>query len=821
MNFDNIPQELRELDRWVCWRWEEKTKKDGTPDDLAKMPINPATGGRAMSNNPATWGTYSDAVSAAGRGRIQEVDVCGIGFMFNGDGIIGVDIDHCRDPGTGQLTEQARDIISTLDSYTEYSQSGNGVHIICYGKLPEGGRRKSGVEMYCTGRYFIVTGDIFDDAHMNLEERTAELAAVHERYINVKKADKNVTKPNKSVNEGPVFVNDDDIVEIALNAKNGDLFASLMNGSWQGSYGSQSEADMALCNLLAFYTGRDASVMDRLYRRSGLYRDKWGERRGEAGTYGEITIAKAIADCREVYTPPRPKKEKQQHEPPDIDVGLDQLGDLPPDKLPDWIFDSYNDMWNAERFKERYGDVIHYNVKKGWHIYNGKMWEEDILGRIRGLADKTIIELYRYESLIRQYDAIHETKKNKDFFKWVSLSRNAGRKDNMLREIAAMDGIAALPEWFDQDKFLLNCRNGTLDLRTGKLHPHNKEHMITRIIDIEYDPDAKTKIWDNFLNRIFDGKKDLVEFMQRAMGYTLTGSIKEQCIFILYGIGKNGKSTFIETIRELFGAYVRKVTDKVFTSKDNYYNSMGEIARLPGARLVTTDEPKEGARLEEGLVKQISGGAPLLAKYLYKEPFEFMPEFKLWMEGNHKPVITGTDLGIWRRIRLIPFNVVIPPEERDADLAEKLKAELSGILAWVVRGCIIWQKDGLMEPEDILVATDEYRNEMDSLQVFIDECIEFNQDSFVKSGDLYGIYSIWCSENGAKPLSSTKLSMKLQDRGYKKDRSRIARYWENIKLTDAGKNFLHKKYEGRKQHEDSDYENDELPLSWDNIEKSK
>jgi primase-polymerase (primpol)-like protein len=327
MNFDNIPKELRELDRWVCWRWEKRLKKDGSPDDPAKMPINPITGGRAMSNNPATWVTYQDAVDAAQKGRVKDIDVCGIGFMFNGDGIIGVDIDHCRNPETGQLTDQAKDIIATLDSYTEYSQSGNGIHVICSGKLPEGGRRKDDLEMYSTGRYFIVTGYTLDDAHMSIEERTNELADVHERYINNKKAGKSVTKTDKNVSEVPVFVNDDELIDIAMNAKNGGLFEDLMNGNWKGRYKSQSEADIALCNLLAFYTGKDFGQMNRIFGRSGLMREKWSERHGEGGTYGEITIRKAISDCGDTYTPARPKKEKQVQDAPEIDTGLDALVD--------------------------------------------------------------------------------------------------------------------------------------------------------------------------------------------------------------------------------------------------------------------------------------------------------------------------------------------------------------------------------------------------------------------------------------------------------------------------------------------------------------
>lgn len=808
---NNIPEELKKENRWVCWRLVERS---GRP---TKIPINPATGGQAMSNNPDTWSDYWTAHDKS----ITE-GYSGIGFML-GDGVVGVDIDGCRDLETGKLTELAKDIINTLDSYTELSQSGTGIHIICKGKLPEGRRRKDPVEMYETGRYFCMTGNVLDDAHMDIEERTSELAAVHEEYVNVKKSRKNDIKTAKNVTNNPVFVDDDKIIEIAMVAKNGDLFTDLMNGNWKGRYTSQSEADIALCNLLAFYCQCDEAQIQRIFRRSGLYREKWNERRGEAGTYGEITISRAVADCSEVYKPPAPKKAKAKHEdPPEIDLGLDHLGDAPPEELPEWIFGPYNDMWNAQRLVDKYGDVLKYDVMKGWHIYDGKVWQEDTLRQIRGLADSTITDLYKYETAIKQYDEAHETKKYKELYKWLCSARNAGKKDNMIREAESINGIAALPDWFDKDKFLLNCSNGTLDLRTGKLRPHDKKDLITRVLDVPYEPGAKADTWDKFLDRIFEGNTDLIKFLQRAIGYTLTGSTKEQCIFILYGTGKNGKSTFIETIRAMLGDYVRKVSDKVFTSRDFNYNGMGEIARLPGARMCTTDEPNEGARLEEGLVKQITGGAPLMAKRLYKEPFEFSPEFKLWMEANHKPVIKGTDVGIWRRIILIPFNAFITAEEQDADLPAKLIGELPGILAWAVRGCLEWQKDGLQAPDEVLAATDQYRTEMDNMQAFLDECVEASSGDTVLSADMYRVYSSWCGENGLRAISSTRFGRKLQERGFEKDRTKFARYWANIKLTDAGRSFIHFKYEGARAYEQNEpeftnYKQEELPTRWEDL----
>ena len=323
----NIPEELRKLSRWVCWRLEERKGKP------TKVPVNPkpkrdGTYGMAMSNNPDTWGSYATALECL----TKDTTLAGIGFML-GDGYVGVDIDECQEDGI--IAEHARDIVSTLDSFTEYSPSGLGLHVICKGKLPEGrrqvfierdGKPNAHLGIYDERRFFCMTGNVLDAGHMDVEERTDELSIVHEKYINVKKPGKSEQKTSKSVHEKPVFVNDDEIIEKALSAKNGNAFAGLMDGKWKGIYPSTSEADLALCNLLAFWTDRDPVTMDRLFRRSGLYRDKWGERRGEASTYGEVTISKAIDDCREVYTQSRSKKERQLQQPPEIDTGFEQLG---------------------------------------------------------------------------------------------------------------------------------------------------------------------------------------------------------------------------------------------------------------------------------------------------------------------------------------------------------------------------------------------------------------------------------------------------------------------------------------------------------------
>lgn len=793
MTFDKIPEELRKLDRWVCWRIEDR---GGKP---TKVPINPLTGGRAMSNNPATWGTFYDA--------IERQDVKGIGFMFNGDGIVGVDLDNCIDPEKG-MEDFAKDIINTLDSYTETSQSGKGIHILCYGKLPDGKRRKGAVEMYESGRFFIMTGNTVDDAHTDIEDRTEELAAVHKKYLSDTKKAKIV---NNSV-ETVLNLDENEIIQKAMNAKNGSLFSQLFSGNWKGIYGSQSEADMAFCNMLAFWCGRDYTMMDRVFRKSGMHRNKWDEKRGQC-TYGEKTLNEAINGCSEVYSPQRQKltSSAQVQHAPEIDLGYDSLFKSEPKELPEWITGPYNDMWNAERLVEQYGEILRYNTNVGWYIWNDKYWEEDKKDSIRIIADKAILALYDYKNIMMNKYGF-ESKKYKSYVEWICKSRNTGRKDNMIKESRHMENISTLPEAFDRDVFTLNCLNGTLNLNTGKLNPHNRDDLITKIINVNYDPAAKAPTWDKFLYKIFEGKQELIAFIKRAIGYSLTGSIKEQCIFILHGVGKNGKSTFLDTVRSMIGEYTKNANVSVFLKTDK--QNFEEIARLQSARFVTTTEPEEGEFLSESFIKQATGGEPLTARYLYKGSFEFIPEFKIWMGTNHKPKIKGSDLGIWRRIMLIPFSYIVPESERDPDLTNKLKRELPGILNWAIEGCMEWQKSGLNAPKEVLQATDDYRGEMDLIQLFLDECTEKKDSAIMKSGDIYRVYEAWCTQNGEYKMSNTKFALKLKERGIKKGRTSTMRTWEGIDLSKRGRAIL---YGGN--FEKDTYVQNELPIPeipWNN-----
>lgn len=559
----------------------------------------------------------------------------------------------------------------------------------------------------------------------------------------------------------PVSLSENEILIKAANAKNGQRFTDLLNGNWHGQYPSQSEADQAFCNMLAFWTGKDERAMDSIFRMSGLYREKWDKVHNGSQTYGEMTIENAIKDCNAVYEP-RVKNTETTEEA---------------QKKKRFTFD---DTGNAQRLIHNHGKDLRYSfVNSCWYIWSGKCWAEDKTGEIKRKADATIRSMYN-EARDEENEEVA-----KALTKWITQCRNASRKKNMITEAQHINGVPVCPEDLDQDPWLLNCQNGTIDLRTGQLLDHTREHMITKLAPVEYDPNAKADLWTKFLLQIMDGKQELVDFLQRAIGYSLTGSMAEQCVFMTYGSGANGKSTFLETIQAMLGDYSKSTSMQTFLVKQGD-SASNDIARLFGSRFVSTVEADEGKKLSEALVKQITGGDKMTARFLHKEFFEFTPQFKIWMGTNHKPVIKGTDNGIWRRIRLIPFTVTIPKEKQDGELKDKLMKELPGILSWAVQGCLQWQKEGLNPPEEVIQATEDYRAEMDTIKAFLNDCCTRKKESFIQSSALYDVYKRWCEINREHELSQRALSLKLKDKGLTTRKTSGIIYWEDIALNTTG-----------------------------------
>ncbi|MDA8170448.1 MAG: phage/plasmid primase, P4 family [Nitrospiraceae bacterium] len=383
-------------------------------------------------------------------------------------------------------------------------------------------------------------------------------------------------------------------------------------------------------------------------------------------------------------------------------------------------------------------------------------------------------------------------------FKWAVASRNADKLNAMLTVAQSEPEIYANINNFDADPYLLNCLNGTLDLRTGYFREHKREDLCSKIIPVEFNPHAEFPVWQAFLERVTGGNRELISYLQRAAGYSLTGKVGEHVLFFLFGTGRNGKSVFIETMQALMGDYACAMNIDSLVVKKFGQGIPNDIARLAGSRYVSTSETSEGQRLDESRIKDLTGGDKITARYLHKEFFDFYPQFKLWIRGNHKPQIRGTDDAIWERIHLIPFTVQIPKEERDKELIIKLRRELSGILNWAVAGCLEWQKFGLNPPEEVCHAVKDYREQMDVLGEFIaDSCVTVSNCDFVKercrggckykisAGALYEAYEKWAKKSGQIIVPKKAFGMSMTERGVQRDKTRDGHLYVGIFLKES------------------------------------
>lgn len=419
------------------------------------------------------------------------------------------------------------------------------------------------------------------------------------------------------------------------------------------------------------------------------------------------------------------------------------------------------DLGNSERLIARHRDIIRYCYpwKKWlvWDEYCG-IWQTDNNGRILRLAKETVKNIYKEAA------AIKEEERRKYVAGWAVKSESVQHLQGMIKLTESEDNIPIQPIQLDIDPWLLNCANGTIDLRTGELKSHDKNDLITKIIPVEYNPEADCPTWIDFLEKIMNCNDDLIPFLQRAIGYSLTGDISEQCLFLMYGVGANGKSTFLNVISALLGDYAQTASFDSFLIK-KYNTASNDVARMQGRRFISAVEAEGERKLAEVLIKQLTGGDTITARFLFGEYFEFQPQFKLWLAANHKPTIKGTDHAIWRRIKLIPFNVTIPDKEQDKKLIEKLKGELSGILTWIVQGCLEWQKGGLQTPDEVEAATNDYRNEMDEVGTFLAECCIMQPNVKVNPTDLYDAYKKWCEDTGETVLKQRDFGVRLTERG--------------------------------------------------------
>jgi len=437
----------------------------------------------------------------------------------------------------------------------------------------------------------------------------------------------------------------------------------------------------------------------------------------------------------------------------------------------------FTDSTNAMRLLKENGRDIRYNAAwKKWVVWNGKYWEMDEGGV---LIHEKGLEMVRniYDELLKTADY----RERIEIEKAAIMSESVRRRKAFVEAATWISALRIKTDELDANPWLLNVKNGTIDILNGEFKEHKQEDMITKIANVEYDPNADCPMWKQFVREIMDYKADIIKFVQTAAGWSLSGDISEQTMFILYGTGANGKSTFLNTIMYLLGDYAIATPTETFMLKtgDNYSN---DVARLRGTRFVTTTEVEQGRRLSEPLIKKITGNDQMTARFLYGEFFNFAPTFKIWMATNHKPVIKGTDHGIWRRIKLIPFNTRITEDRQDKFLEIKLREETSGILNWLLEGAANWKQERLKTPKAVLFATDEYRGEMDVIGNFIKEKCKQKNDLTISIKKLYKAYSDWCEENNEHPVSERFFTLRLKEMGFEQCRTAMERFWVGITI---------------------------------------
>lgn len=756
--------ELKQAPVWVCWKRE--LTPDGKP---TKIPKNPKTGGNAASDKPTTWTTYEQAEAAAN-------NFDGVGFMFTND-LAGIDIDGIN--GDPEREEQAREIISHMQTYTEYSPSGTGYHLIFRcdpTRIPENYKNMyfqknvtAGLECYLAGktkRYFTFTGEAINNG-WNIENRTNQLLTFLDKYMKKK----NPPRRGNAIEDGAkkdASLNVSDILSIARKSRNNKKFSELFDRGDTSAYdGDDSSADLALCDILAFYT-QDPAVIDEIFRQSKLYREKW-----EREDYRTGTIQKAIDQQEQTgkhYSGKRQTRKKAK-EPKEINI---------PAKVTTWpgavYFNPFetpetrqryrpNDIGAGNFFADVYKNVSRYVPEaKSWYIYDGRVWRMDLGGMVVGRQAKVLTD---YMMDCRKY--IDDDDQREAWVKFVAGRMRKLARDNMLSD-AEKEFPVSITE-FDKDPYLFNCQNCTLDLRTFTMHKHQPDDLLSKISNVVFDPAARCDRWIKFIKEVMCDDTEKARFLQKGLGYSLIGETFLECFFMLYGAtSRNGKGTCMETTLHLHGDYGSTAMPETIAQKQITHSGgpTEDVARLKGARFVNMSEPEKGLRLNSALVKQITGGDTVTARFLHQNSFEYRPQYKLFVNTNYLPRVLDDSIFASGRVKLIPFERHFPENEQDTGLKTLFKKpeNISGIFNWFIEGLKLMQTEGLQQPKAVLEATNQYREDSDIIGQFIRERLIKVPSHNVLLKDVSKTYEAWCEETGYRAYKSN-LAKELRLKGLK------------------------------------------------------
>jgi putative DNA primase/helicase len=763
----NIPSLLKTQSNWIVWDLVGKTESfKGT-----KIPFqtkNPFM--KASTTDPNTWSSFGDAIAIAKLHKLS-----GVGYVFTEEqNIVAIDIDSCI--VGNEPDDNAKKLLSLFKgkTYIEKSVSGTGYHILCKGMVPENRKIKT-IEVYTQGRYFAITGNIID-SNNEITECQDEINKLYDLFSEVRtEPDKINWIQNKSVERSGSIAD-------KLNLRVQDIgmptnYRLCGEGEIRGAHpfhGSTTGMNYAInVHKNAWICRRDGhncgggplelfAVKEGIIHcedvRSGCLDGKWHE------------IFEALK--KNGYDLVKAGIEKKQHE-------KKQPGDNEQESNTGIEFQRCTDFGNAERFLLQHANTVVYcSQNASWYVWDKKgFWNKDSLGTIREMVKKTFLTIYN------EIEVQDTTEARAAVAKWALQCEKPEHINACLNVAQSDTRVVVTMDKFDTDKNLFNFLNGTYDLKNHLFLPHDKENFITRQVQYNYEPNAECPNFLTFLNRIFKSRKDkdlIIDYLQKALGYSLTGEISQQIIFLLHGSGSNGKSTLLETQRMIMSDYGTTIDSGSLTTKKND-SVRNDIARLPNIRFVVASENAKGTIIDEELIKKLTGGDQVTARFLFQEEFNFYPQLKLWWAFNHPPGVRDLTHSLMRRLKLIPFEERIPDTERidQAVLLDLYRSELPGIFNWELEGLKRFQKEGLKDIDAISNAVKEFKEEQDRLHDWItDICYvperDDKKDAMVKSdihtsaSVLCKSYNGWAALNNEKPMSQRKFSMELMERGFKR-----------------------------------------------------
>ena len=540
------------------------------------------------------------------------------------------------------------------------------------------------------------------------------------------------------------------------------LLDALFRGDWKGRYASQSEADLALCSKLAFWFQKDAVHIDRIFRQSSLFRPKWDERHyGDGSTYGQKTVEMAITGCGGVYVPKAGHHQGSRSIPTVSDALVQALMSLHSEKNDRY---AWNDIGNGNLFADLYKLRARYVPERSkWAVFDGRIWQFDL----GGLA---VMQLCKElsDSLMAYALTITDEKTRQEYMRFLSRWQRRAMRETILKDAAS---VYPLPfAAFDRDPMLFNCLNGTLNLDNGRFSPHRPEDYLSKLSGVTFDPDAKCERWERFIDEVMQGDAGKARFLQKALGYALTGDTRHECFFILYGpSSRNGKGTTMETYARLMGDYGKSAKPDTIAQRQTANGSgpSEDIARLIGARFVNVSEPDKKLVLSAALVKTLTGRDTVAARFLHENSIEFQPEFKLFINTNYLPQVTDVTLFSSGRVMVIPFERHFRDDEQDRDLKDVLAQPecLSGILNWALEGLRGVFDEGLNPPASVKIATDDYRERSDKIGRFVAEVLEEHPLGEERMSEVFTRYQSWCTANGIRSESSPNFNAQLKSFG--------------------------------------------------------